>query len=224
MDCILWTEVWTAFYEQKYVGLSSPFEKIAEIMCWVVSFDMCSWMTWVWTVPWRIYLRRYWLRKWLGNWLVECVSRWCGSRQLIVMRGVGGKWAVLVELERLSYSIFYMQAGPCNPWGLDSSNHSWLEPRDASWDLYLELVLLLLVGAEEFVKIEVFHTSTAHCTLNGFYQWIYIIEFSIYISCTSCLHVLIYCTHIILVNYINGQMLWWLCQQQFSIVWLFTVD
>ena len=42
-----------------------------------------------------------------------------------------------------------MQVGACYPWGLDSSNHSWLEPRDTSWVLYKELVLLHSVGAEK---------------------------------------------------------------------------
>ena len=64
----------------------------------------------------------------------------------------------------VSYPIFYMQDGSCELCGLDSSNHSWLGPRDASWDLHIELVLLLSVGVDRYAKIEVFHTSTTHCT------------------------------------------------------------
>ena len=41
---------------------------------------------------------------------------------------------------------------------------------NASWDLHIEMVLLLSIGDDRAMKIEVFHTSMAHCTLNGFYQ------------------------------------------------------
>ena len=36
--------------------------------------------------------------------------------------------------------------------GLDSSNHYWLDPRDTSLVLYIELVLLLSVGVEEICE------------------------------------------------------------------------
>jgi hypothetical protein len=56
-----------------------------------------------------------------------------------------------------------MQAGACYPQGLDSSNHSWLEPRDTSWVLYKELVLSLSVGAKKYEKIEVFRITKTYC-------------------------------------------------------------
>ena len=81
------------------------------------------------------------------------------------------------------YSIFYLQAGACYPWGLDSSNHSWLEPRDTSWVLYKELVLSLSVGAEKICEDR---DLPHHHSLLYWMVFIneHIIEFSIYIWCT----------------------------------------
>ena len=101
-------------------------------------------------------------------------------------------WATVVAV--VSYSIFYMQAGPCNPWGLDSSNSSWLDPRDTSWVLYIELVLLLSVGAEEICEYWSLPHSTTYCTWwflsMNLYYWVFHLH----------LVYLIYCTYALMVN------------------------
>ena len=109
---------------------------------------------------WEVeYLSSWWLDHW-----------WCGQQTWWTVGWVIDgqmRWQIVGMLSSSSgVLILYstMQAGPCNPRGLDSSNHSWLEPRDASWCLHIELVLLFSVGADRSAKIEVFHITTAHCT------------------------------------------------------------
>lgn len=109
--------------------------------------------------------RRWWAED--SDWAADWWSVWADDVAVV--------WAVVVAV--VSYPIFFMQAGPCNPRRLDSSNSSWLEPRDASWDLHIELVLLLSVGTDRSMKIEVFHTSTAYCTWwflsMNLYYWVF---------------------------------------------------
>ena len=47
---------------------------------------------------------------WLETWLMEALLRWWFGDN--------------------SCSTFYRQVGACHPWGLDSSNPSWLDPRE----------------------------------------------------------------------------------------------
>ena len=70
----------------------------------------------------------------------------------------------LVELVRLSYSIILQASWVLHCMRVGFLKHSWLDPRDASWCLHIELVLLFSVGANRSEKIEVFCVTTAYCT------------------------------------------------------------
>ena len=87
-----------------------------------------------------------------------------------------------------SCSTFYWQAGACYPWGLDSSNPSWLDPRE------YKLGFVKRVGAE---KIWEDWSLPQHIVSNVFYQ--YTIEFSIHIWCPLSMW-LIYCYNAFMVN------------------------
>ena len=93
-----------------------------------------------------------------------------------------------------SYSTFYRQAGACHPWGLDSSNPSWLDPRDYKLGLVERVDTLISVGNE---KIWEDWSLPQHIVSNGFYQ--YTIEFSIHIWCLLSMW-LIYCYNAFMVN------------------------
>ena len=93
-----------------------------------------------------------------------------------------------------SCSTFYWQAGACYPWGLDSSNPSWLDPREYKLGLVKRVGALISVGAE---KIWEDWSLPQHIVSNGFYQ--YTIEFSIHIWCLLSMW-LIYCYNAFMVN------------------------
>ena len=59
------------------------------------------------------------------------------------------------------HSLFFLQAGSCTLWGLDSSNHSWLDPRERKLGLVKELELLFQLELEKSEKIEVFRIATS---------------------------------------------------------------
>ena len=114
------------------------------------------------------------LLRWFMAWSMRCLTWFDTSRLGRCWSSFGvDSWSL--ELEACSYllSYFFMQAGACYPWGLDSSNHSWLGPRDTSWVLYKELVLSLLVGVEKNLRRLKSSASPQLIVLNGFYQWIY---------------------------------------------------
>ena len=116
-------------------------------------------LTWAYEQHWLENLSSWWLDRW-----------WCGQQMWWTVGWVIDgqmRWQIVGRSSNscdglILYST--MQARPCKLWGLDSSNHSWLEPRDASWYLHIELVLIFSVGADRSAKIVVFHITITHCT------------------------------------------------------------
>ena len=76
-----------------------------------------------------------------------------------------------------------LQVGSCTLWGLDSSNPSWLDPREHKLGLVRRVGTLISVGTEKDLRRLKSSASRQLIVSNGFYQWI-MIEFSIYIWCT----------------------------------------
>ena len=63
-------------------------------------------------------------------------------------------WAVAVAV----YSIFFKQAESCYPWGLDSSNSSWLDSRESKLVLAHRVGTLTQLVLIKSAKIEIFHS------------------------------------------------------------------
>ena len=100
-------------------------------------------------------------------------------------------WAVVVAV----YSKFFKQAESCYPWGLDSSNYSWLDSRE------IKLVLAHRVGTLTLGADKIYEDRDLPqlIVFDGFYQWIYIIEFSIHIWCLLSIW-LIHCYYALMIN------------------------
>ena len=110
------------------------------------------------------------------------------------------RWQIVGRLSSSSGGLilFYMQAGSCISWGLDSSNHSWLEPRECKLVLGHRASALTL----NWCWRNLWRLKSS--TLNSLLYWMvfineYIIELSIYIWCTLSIW-LSYCTYTLMVN------------------------
>ena len=64
-------------------------------------------------------------------------------------------WAVAMAV----YFTFFKQAESCYPWGLDSSNSSWLDSRESKLVLAYRVGTLTQLVLIKSAKIEIFHNS-----------------------------------------------------------------